>query len=375
MVLCGEDAPRQVSVTLGGGQVAAIPLVFARVVDGGQRAAASVRKDAGDDPDVTNGMEVVVTLWPVEGGETVFLAGEGVGSVTKPGLQIGPGQPAINPGPRRMISAAIAEVTPQAMCVEVAIPGGREVAARTYNPRLGIVGGLSVLGTTGIVRPYCKKAMLDSLKCSLDVAFACGVRSPVLAPGNIGAKAARTHFRLAEEQVIEVGNEWGFMAGALGGYAFGAIMVAGHPGKLAKLAAGDWDTHSSRSGSAARYVAELAQKVLGRTVPEAATTEGIFASLGVAERGRVAGELARLVRLALCERIGGERGGDASAGSMGGTPMVLTGKMPVLRACELTGETSVPRADGTPVPRAVAVILVDMSGLELGRDGDFSPWL
>jgi cobalt-precorrin-5B (C1)-methyltransferase len=322
--------------------VVAIPLMFARLVAGEKKAMASVRKDAGDDPDVTNGLEVVVTVWPAEGGETVFLAGEGVGSVTKPGLQIPPGQAAINPGPRRMISAAIAEVTAQAMCVEVAIPGGVEVAAKTYNPRLGIVGGLSVLGTTGIVRPYCRKAMLDSLKCSLDVAWACGVRSPVLAPGNIGAKAARTHFRLADEQMIEVGNEWGFISQAVRGYAFGAIMVAGHPGKLAKLAAGDWDTHSSRSGSAAGYVAALAEKMLGQTLADIATTEGVFASLAPGDRRRVGDELARLVRLAVCERI---------------------------RA----GETPMPRK--TAATPDVAVMLVDMSGEELGRDGDFLPWL
>lgn len=339
MMLAGKASPGEVSITLGDGRQAEIPLVFARLIDGGQKAMASVVKDAGDDPDVTNGLEVVVTLWPAEGGETVFLAGEGVGSVTKPGLQIPPGQPAINPGPRRMIMAAIAEVTAQAMCVQVAIPGGVEVAAKTYNPRLGIVGGLSVLGTTGIVRPYCKKAMLDSLRCSLDVAAACGVRAPVLAPGNIGAKAACRHFRLADEQVIEVGNEWGFMAEALRGYAFGAIMACGHPGKLAKLAAGDWDTHSSRSDSASRYVGALAQEVLGQTFPEAATTEGVFQLLEPAQSRRVGDELARRVRVALGERIGNGQAGE------------------------------------TPATPSVAVMLVDMAGGELGRDGEFSPWL
>ena len=140
-----------------------------------------------------------------------FVAGEGVGTVTKPGLQVPPGEPAINPVPRQMILAAIRDVTARGVRVEISLPGGREIAAKTFNPRLGIEGGLSILGTTGIVRPYCTRALQDALKCTLDVAAACGVTAPVLVPGNIGASAARRHFSLREEQVIEAGNEWGFV--------------------------------------------------------------------------------------------------------------------------------------------------------------------
>jgi cobalt-precorrin-5B (C1)-methyltransferase len=361
-VLLGGQPPTQVEVSLPGGQSLSVPILWARLAGDesvwhpygcpsesalrnskdtrtgatgenrtGPAATASVRKDAGDDPDVTNGLEVVVTVSFAPGAETVFLGGQGVGTVTKPGLQIPPGQPAINPGPRRMIARAIADVTARPMCVEVAIPGGAEVAAKTYNPRLGIVGGLSVLGTTGIVRPYCKKALLDSLKCELDVAAACSVRALVLTPGNIGAKAVRRRFTLADEQVIEVGNEWGFVIDALAkNYAFEAVLIAGHPGKLAKLAAGDWDTHSSRSQSAMPFVLSLGEKVLGRPIAPATTTEGLFASLGEADRRRLADELARLVRLSLWNRINHNS--------------------------------------------QVAVLLADMAGNELGGDGDFSPW-
>ncbi len=285
MVLCGQAAPAEVEIPLPGGGSLRVPVLRALPLADG-KAAAAVRKDAGDDPDVTHGMEVVVTLWQSEGSQTEFLAGEGVGTVTKPGLQVPPGQPAINPAPRRMVAAAIGDVTPAPMCVEIAIPGGADVAVKTYNPRLGIVGGLSVLGTTGIVRPYCKKALLEALGCELDVAAACGVRALVLTPGNIGTRAARRRFKLADEQVVEVGNEWGFVVKTLAKYAFEAVLVAGHPGKLAKLAAGEWDTHSSRSAAAVEFVRSLAAAVLAAPATEASTTEGLFESLDAAPRAR-----------------------------------------------------------------------------------------
>ena len=227
---------------------------------------AAVRKDAGDDPDVTHGLEVRVRLsWDDARlhGHATFVAGEGVGTVTKPGLQVPPGEPAINPVPRQMILAAVREITARGVRVEISVPGGREIAAKTFNPRLGIEGGLSILGTTGIVRPYCTRALRDALKCTLDVAAACRVTAPVLVPGNIGARAARRHFSLRDEQVIEVGNEWGFVLDLLSRHAFRAVMLLGHPGKLAKLAAGQWDTHSSRSGSVADYLAGCAPRSLG----------------------------------------------------------------------------------------------------------------
>ena len=205
------------------------------------------------------------------------------------------------------------------------------MAARTFNPRLGIEGGLSILGTTGIVRPYCNRALRDALKCSLDVASACGVAAPVLAPGKIGAKAARQNFSLRDEQLIEVGNQWGFILNLLPSYPFRALLVVGHPGKLAKLARQQWDTHSSRSDQAAQYVAGLGREVLGRSVPEdALTTEGVFAALDGPERKTLADVLAARVRSAVCGRTGNRL--------------------------------------------LVAVFLVDMAGQRLGTDGDLSPW-
>jgi cobalt-precorrin-5B (C1)-methyltransferase len=328
--LAGQPIPDEVEVSLPSGQAIRVPIVDVHLQADGSEATASVRKDAGDDPDVTDGLEIRATVSWTETADVTFAAGEGVGTVTKPGLQVPPGEPAINPGPRRMIAEAVRQVTPRGVRAEIAVPGGQAVAARTFNPRLGITGGLSILGTTGIVRPYCTKAICDALGCSLDVARACGVTAPVLVPGNIGGKAARERFSLADEQLIEVGNQWGFVLDRLVSYAFRNLLIVGHPGKLAKMARQEWDTHSSRSDQAAQYVAQLGRELLGQTAPENLTTEGVFAALASPERKTLAGALAARVRSAVSDRIGN--------------------RLPV------------------------AVLLVDMAGQSLGTDGDVSPW-
>ncbi len=323
-------APAEVAVRLPSGATIRVPVHAVCVHEGAAAATAAVRKDAGDDPDATHGLVIQVTIsWDAAPGVT-FVAGEGVGTVTKPGLQVPPGQPAINPVPRQMIAAAIRALTPRGVRVEIAIPGGRAIAQRTFNPRLGIKGGLSILGTTGIVRPYCRRALDDALKCTLDVAVACGVTAPVLVPGNIGAKAARAQFALRAEQVVEVGNEWRFMLALLHGYPLRAVLILGHPGKLAKLAERQWDTHSARSTPAAPQVARLCREVLGCEPPDSPTTEGLFAALDAVRRKTLADTLACRVRAAVAEQIGRD--------------------LPV------------------------ATLLVDMAGRRIGADGDFSPW-
>jgi cobalt-precorrin-5B (C1)-methyltransferase len=331
IVLARGAVPKSVEVALPGGRTISVPVLYARLAKAGGEAAAAVRKDAGDDPDVTNGMEIVATVSWSTGEGIMLAAGDGIGTVTKPGLHVPPGQPAINPVPRRMIEAAVREVTDKPVRVCVSIPGGREIAAKTFNPRLGIEGGLSILGTTGIVRPYCVQALRDVLKCTLDVAAACGITAPVLVPGNIGARAARKHFTLREEQVIEVGNEWGFILDQMGDYSFKAILVMGHPGKLAKLAAGEWDTHSSRSSSAADYVGRMFVELLGRAAPDSPTVEGLFDAAPDPERRRLGDALAGRVRTAVAEHL-------------------------------------------AVAPATVAVFLVNMDRQCLGIEGDFSPW-
>ena len=165
-LLCGGAAPESVEISLPDGSRVRFPVVSCRFEGG--TARASVCKDAGDDPDVTHQATVRVAVAFADGEDVRFVAGEGVGTVTKPGLSVPPGEPAINPAPRRMIRQAIREVTARGVQVTVSIPGGCELATRTFNPRLGIEGGLSIIGTTGIVKPFSAPALTASLACALD---------------------------------------------------------------------------------------------------------------------------------------------------------------------------------------------------------------
>ncbi len=302
LLLEKKRAPKSVTVVLPGGDRATLPVLYAKKRQGA--AEAAVRKDAGDDPDITNGAVVVAAVSWTDRDDVLFAAGEGVGTVTKPGLSLRPGEPAINPVPRRMIRKALREVTERGVRVTISIPGGKALAAKTFNPRLGIAGGLSIIGTSGRVRPFSCPALRASLLCLLGVAASSGVTAPVFVPGRIGGRAAGRHLRLAEDRIIEVGNEWGFMLDQIKEYGFKRILILGHPGKLAKLAGGEWDTHSARSGSALPRVARLAAAALGRTLPETTTVEGVFSMLDGKDRKRVGDILARRIRAAVRKRLG-----------------------------------------------------------------------
>jgi cobalt-precorrin-5B (C1)-methyltransferase len=299
ITLCLSASPKSVTILLPDGEAVEFPVILAKRLDDGAKAA--VRKDAGDDPDVTDGSSVEAIVNWADEGDIQFYAGDGVGTVTKPGLSIAPGEPAINPVPRQMIRDAIREITDRPVSVTVSIPGGRELAKKTFNPQLGIVNGLSILGTSGRVRPFSCEAMRCSLKCSLDIASASGVRNPVFVPGNIGRKAAENHFSLELDQVVQVGNEWGFMIDQAAKYEFEKLLIVGHPGKLAKLAAGQWDTHSSRSPMAAPWLLDFVEKVLGEKPASSNTTEGIFFKMNDEERKMVGDALA----VSVCQAVKG----------------------------------------------------------------------
>jgi cobalt-precorrin-5B (C1)-methyltransferase len=327
LFLCSGTVPESVEIFMPDGERVQFPVHSIHASENACEAA--VRKNAGDDPDITDGIRVIAQLQFTEGKEITFEAGEGVGVITKPGLSLPPGEPAINPGPRRMIRSAIEEVTDRGARVRISIPGGRELAARTFNPRLGIVGGLSILGTTGRERPFSVPALEESLKCALAVAAACGVTAPVLVPGNIGERAARKNFQLSAEQVVQVSNLWGFMLEETARYNFSHVLVLGHPGKLAKLMDGEWNTHSGKSGSAVATVTRLAEE-MKIPIPESLTVEGIFQSLPVPQGIDLA--------QALCSRI---------------------------------VDCVAPKLNSQQIP---AVAIINMNGDLLGSAGDLSPW-
>lgn len=203
-----------------------------------------VLKDAGDDPDVTNGCEVCACADVSEcDGPVTFAAGEGVGTVTRAGLKVPVGEPAINPVPREMIQTAIRQVYPaRAAMVTVSIPGGAEIAKKTFNPRLGVEGGLSILGTTGIVRPMSEAALTESIALELAVRRAAGNERIALAFGNQGEAAFQ---KLAPGvATCQMSNYVGFALDEAVRLGFSRILIVGHPGKLVKIAAGVMQTHS-----------------------------------------------------------------------------------------------------------------------------------
>jgi cobalt-precorrin-5B (C1)-methyltransferase len=255
--------PDPVEVTLPRGERPAFALAMSRLDEGA--ATAGIVKDAGDDPDVTHGALVVATVrhGPPGSGVT-FRAGAGVGTVTRPGLAIAPGEPAINPVPRAMIRAAIADVAAAAgrsadAEVEIAIPGGEQLAARTLNGRLGIVGGLSILGTTGIVVPYSCAAWIHSIHRGIDVARAIGLEHIAGATGATSEAAVQKLHGLPETALIDMGDFVGGMLKYLRGKPVARVTIAGGIAKITKLAQGLLDLHSRRGAVDLAGLADLAR--------------------------------------------------------------------------------------------------------------------
>lgn len=212
-----------------------------------------VVKDAGDDPDITDGMLVCATVEKLAApeGTTEFAAGEGVGRVTLPGLKIPAGDAAINPVPRHMIEkAARVYAGKAAVRITVSIPGGAEAAKKTFNPRLGVVGGLSVLGTSGIVRPMSEEALKDTLLADLQVKTAQGHTRLAFAFGNRGEELAGRALGLDRSIFVQTSNFVGFMLKSAAELGVKAVLLTGHTGKLAKVAGGSMQTHSAVSGGA-----------------------------------------------------------------------------------------------------------------------------
>lgn len=295
--------PTEVEIELPAGSRLLVPVAMAAGSAGG--GSAVVIKDAGDDPDITHGAQIVAAVLVTEAeAAIVFRAGEGIGTVTLPGLQIPVGEPAINPVPRRMIEQAVRPLLP-ADCgavVTLSIPGGAELAKRTLNPILGICGGLSILGTTGIVEPMSEEAFKNSLKPQLDVVRARGCQAVVMVPGKIGQDFAVERYGLPAAAVVQTSNFVGFMLESAVRCDFREVLLFGHLGKLVKLAAGVFHTHNrmadARMETLAAYMAAAgAPQAAVLAVLECRTTEAaipILAAYGLSSVYEVLAQRASL---------------------------------------------------------------------------------
>lgn len=247
VLLLSGNAPKAVSLMTPKGIGLTIDVVSAEIQD--DRAVCAIRKDSGDDPDVTNGTLIVASVRRIESG-IVIDGGEGVGRVTKPGLDQPVGAAAINSTPRRMITQAVEEVCREYGCtggmeILISIPEGKKLAQKTFNPRMGIEGGISVIGTTGIVEPMSNQALIDTIRLELRQIAATGAKQVLLTPGNYGETFVRDQLGLSLRDHENCSNFIGSAIDACVEFGFTDILLVGHIGKLVKLGIGIPNTHSA----------------------------------------------------------------------------------------------------------------------------------
>jgi cobalt-precorrin-5B (C1)-methyltransferase len=287
-LLTGEF-PDPVEITLPKGERPSFAL--ARQSLTGESASAGIVKDAGDDPDATHQALIVSTVrrLPARSG-IVFRAGEGVGTVTRPGLPLPIGEPAINPKPREMMRQALDEVAaahgiPADAEITVSVPNGVEIAKHTWNPRLGILGGISILGTTGIVHPFSCSAWIASIHQGIDVCRASGVTHAAACTGSTSEAAIRRLYGLPDFAFIDMGDFAGGTLKYLKSHPLPRLTIAGGFAKLSKLADGAMDLHSGRS--------EIDRDQLAGTMRDLGGDE---ATLNAARQANTASEILDLAR-------------------------------------------------------------------------------
>ncbi len=308
----------RVPITLPNGAVIEIQVESIEVR--GHRAVATVIKDAGDDPDVTNGAEFVTEVLLLrenrKRAHVAIRGGEGVGVVTRPGLKVRVGRPAINPVPRSMIRRAVREAAMEAgirpsVVVTVSVPKGRELAKKTMNGRLGIVGGISILGTTGIVEPMSLAAFTHSISCGVDVALAAGLDEVVFSTGRSSERVVERALRLPEVAYVLTGDHMGHALRDAGGRkGLRRATVAGQFGKFTKLAAGRFETHCSDSSVEFGFLAGLCRDAgadagLIKRVEGANTAREVFFLLREAGLGAVLNRVCALARANSMQAAGG----------------------------------------------------------------------
>lgn len=289
------QCPDPVEITLPKGQTVAFALALEERGEGWVRVG--IVKDAGDDPDVTHGAMIVSTVRLRPSG-VVFKAGDGVGVVTKPGLPIAVGEPAINPVPRSMMTTVV-KVFGVGAEIEISVPGGAALAEKTWNGRLGILGGISILGTTGIVNPYSCAAWIASIHRGIDVARASGFRHVAGCTGSTSEDAVRRHYGLPLEAMLDMGDFAGGLLKYLRVKPVQRITIGGGFGKMVKLAQGAMDLHSGRSQVDFAWLAERVAPHLREQVLLANSSLEVLDMAGQGLAQRVAEEGLESVRSVL----------------------------------------------------------------------------
>jgi len=340
--LLGLPCPQQVEVPLPGGGSLTIPLsCHGRRGDGGE---AVVIKDAGDDPDVTHGAEIGARVRHLKSKgakeEIVLLGGDGVGRVTKPGLPVAVGQAAINPVPRRMIRLSLKQVwekvypgRPLKLEVEIFVPRGEEMARHTLNPRLGILGGISILGTTGLVKPFSHQAYRATILAGLRVARALGLTEIVYSTGG----KSETHLQeslpeLPPEAFVQMGDYVRFALKLAGSLGINKVTVAAFFGKALKIAQGWGHTHASKGLANLRELGRLSQEITGdgrlaQEVAQANTARQALEILTAAQAGPVVAAVGARMLKALRTFAGPEPELEAVILDFSGSPL-YRGKSP-----------------------------------------------
>jgi cobalt-precorrin-5B (C1)-methyltransferase len=316
--LVSGEFPDPVVVTLPRGERPSFALAMTRMAN--NVATAGVIKDAGDDPDVTHGALICATVrLGAAGSGVTFRAGEGVGTVTRAGLPVAPGEPAINPVPRRMIAQAIAEAAAASggaadAEVEISIPGGEALAAKTLNARLGIIGGLSILGTTGIVVPYSCSAWIASIHSGIDVARAAGLTHIVGSTGANSEAAAQKLYGVPDIALIDMGDFVGGMLKYLRRHPVPRVSIAGGVAKMTKLAQGLTDLHSKRG--------EVDLAVLAKFAKAAGAGEQVERDIVAANTAAQAFAIAQAAGIALGDQVA-RAAQDTAANLVAGTAIAI----------------------------------------------------
>lgn len=231
------------------------------------QVSCAIKKDSGDDPDVTNGMLIYSKVSKTNTPGINLIGGQGVGTVTREGLQVAVGMPAINNVPRQMITIEVTEVCDahdykEGLDVEIIVPGGEEVAKRTFNPRLGIEGGISILGTTGIIEPMSEKALTDTIKVEMKQLYHNGKRYLLVTPGNYGEKFTEANMNVDIKQSVKCSNFVGETIDYANEIGYEGVLFIAHIGKFVKLAGGIMNTHSKNADS--RMEILMANAVMAR---------------------------------------------------------------------------------------------------------------